>query len=130
MKLIKEIKSKKGVVHFKRWRVFSTPWFDVNIHGIYESDKDKHLHNHPWWIFTIVLWGGYREGSGGSYVDRGFLHPSYSSTDKYHIIETMKRVPTYTLAIMGKPKSDWGYRVKGKHVQHDVYRKLKREGKI
>jgi len=130
MKLIKEIKSKEGVIHFKRWRIFSTPWFDVNIHGIYESDKDIHLHNHPWWIFTMILRGGYREGTNEGFVDRGLFHMAYRGVNKFHMIESMDRKPTYTLAIMGKPKNNWGYKVKGKFIQHEEYRKLKSEGKL
>jgi len=126
MKLIKEIKSKKGVVHFKRWRILTTPWFDVNIHGIYMADKDEHLHSHPWNIWTMVLWGGYNELHQNGISSRTLFNMSYRDTSEYHKIERMIS-KCFTLDIMSKRKSDgneWGYLVDGKHVQHEEYRKL------
>jgi hypothetical protein len=62
-KLIKEIKSKQGVLHFKRWELFTSKRFNFSIylHGIYKADEDPHLHNHPWNIATLILWGSYIE---------------------------------------------------------------------
>ncbi len=135
MKLIKEIKSKSGEVHFKRWRLLTTPWFDVNIHGIYKADQDKHLHNHPWNIWTMVLCGGYYE----SYIKDNFgticnprilFNIRKSNSKQYHKIDQMIGKKCITLAIMSKRKSDWGYLVNGEHVDHKTYRELKREGKL
>ena len=61
MKLLKEIISKNGKVHFRRWNVLSTPWFSIYIHGIYEEDKEQHLHDHPWDFMSMVLKGSYSE---------------------------------------------------------------------
>lgn len=136
MKLIKEIKSKSGELHFKRWRLFATPWFDVNIHAIYKADQDKHMHNHPWNIWTMVLWGGYhemyRKEKDGSITrkPRIILNMRYANTNQYHKIEQMISKKCITLAIMSKRKSDWGYLVNGEHIQHEEYRRLKREGKL
>ncbi len=62
-KLIKEIRSKEGILHFKRWEIFSSTKFNFSIylHGIYKADQDLHLHNHPWNIATLILWGSYIE---------------------------------------------------------------------
>ena len=133
-KLIKEIKSKNGEVHFKRWRIFSTPWFDVNIHVIYKADQDEHLHNHPWNIWTMVLWGAYLEQfikeNSFNVFPRFIFNMAYREAGQYHKILKMLTNKCYTLAIMSKRKQDWGYKVKGKHIQHEEYRKLKREGKL
>lgn len=45
--LIKEIKSKTGDLHFRRWRIIETPWFSIYVHGIYKADEEAHLHDHP-----------------------------------------------------------------------------------
>jgi len=59
--LVLEIKSKTGILHFKRWRIFSCSKFNIFLHEISEADKDLHLHNHPWNFRSIILWGCYVE---------------------------------------------------------------------
>jgi hypothetical protein len=128
MKLIKEIRSKKGVLHFKRWRILKTPWFSIYIHGIYMHDLDPHSHNHPWKIWTMILKGGYLEKieSGGSdnFRIRNPGHMSYTTTESFHKIKRMIKTPTYTLAIVGKRTNElWGYKVDGDFIDHKKYRK-------
>lgn len=128
MKLIKEIRSKEGTLHFKRWRVLTTPWFDINIHGIYKEDQDKYLHNHPWKIWTMVLKGGYYEElHTGKHRLRTFGHMAYCKTSDFHKISKMHKSPVYTLAIMGKRCNDeWGYMVDGRFIDHKTFRKNKK----
>jgi hypothetical protein len=130
MKLVKEIKSKEGVVHFKRWQILKTPWFNVYIHGIYKADEDKHLHNHPWKYWGMVLMGRYIELSNiGERVLRPFM--TYSApTFRFHKIYQLKTKRVFTLFITKNENKEWGYLVNGKFVIHTEYRKLKREGKI
>lgn len=132
MKLIKEIKSKLGELHFRRWRVISLPWFAIYIHGIYKADEDMHLHNHPWKIWTMILWGGYVEqlrnvGVSNSPRIRKPGHMAYAKLSDFHKIKEMIKSPTYTLAIVGRRiNEDWGYMVDGKFVDHKTYRNNKR----
>ena len=127
MKLIKEIRSKEGELHFKRWRLIKTPWFEVYIHGIYMEDLDEHLHNHPWKIWTMILWGGYLEKiHTGRIRLRRPGHISYAKISYFHKIDKMKKVPTYSLAIVGKRiNPDWGYMVDGRFIDHLTYRENK-----
>ncbi len=88
-KLIKEIKSKEGVLHFRRWNILTVSNrfinFSIYLHGIYKEDQDPHLHNHPWNIATIILWGSYIEE-----LDADDL------IDKYHDqYEGNKSLPEY-----------------------------------
>jgi hypothetical protein len=128
MKLIKEIRSKEGILHFKRWRVLTTPWFDINIHGIYKEDQDPYLHNHPWKIWTMILKGGYyEERHGGECRLRVFGHMSYCKTSDFHKIRTMRGTPTYSLAITGKRNQDWGYMINGRFIDHKTFRENKND---
>jgi hypothetical protein len=61
IKLVKEIRSKEGILHFQRYELFKTPWFRCYLHRIFEGDKDLHLHNHPWNFLGIILKGSYIE---------------------------------------------------------------------
>lgn len=132
MKLIKEIRSKKGELHFKRWRILSLPWFSIYIHGIYKHDMDKDLHNHPWNIWTMILKGGYKEVYWNDKLGmriqktRRFLNMGYRKSDEFHKIGKLTKTPTYTLAIVGKRKDkEWGYLTRKGFVDHKTYRKLK-----
>jgi len=127
MKLIKEIRSKKGELHFKRWRLLKTPWFEVYIHGIYKEDQDEYLHNHPWKIWTMILKGGYLEElHGNRHRVRKFGHMSFSKISDFHKIKKMHRIPTYSIAIVGKrTNAEWGYMVDGRFIDHKTFRKNK-----
>lgn len=128
MKLIKEIKSKSGELHFRRWRLITIPWVcSIYIHGIYKADEDLHLHNHPWKIWTMILWGGYTEElHGNRFRVRGPGHMARAKRSDFHKIKEMIKSPTYTMAIVGRRTSeDWGYMVDGRFVDHITYRKNK-----
>lgn len=132
MKLIKEIKSKKGELHFQRYLLLKTPWFEVYIHKIYKKDEDDHLHDHPWNIFTMILWGSYMEEVLSKnkqttfYRLRTFGNCGYRSIKRFHKIQEVVKGPVTTLAIVGRRKHDpWGYWTENGWVDHVTYRKNK-----
>lgn len=78
-KWVKTIVSKDGKLHFKRFAILETERFAIYIHRIYESDKDEHLHSHPWHFWGMVL--------KGSYVER---YKKYSTKDAWIETRTLK----------------------------------------
>lgn len=128
MKLIKEIRSKDGVLHFRRWQLFKCKWFSIYLHGIYESDKDQHLHNHPWDYRSIVLKGSYIEEteSGLNILSPGKVSKRVGSD--YHKINRLLSKSVYTLFIVSPIKRIWGYLVNGKWMDHETYRNRKNNG--
>ena len=126
--LVKEIKSKTGVLHFRRWRILELPKFRVYLHNITESDLDEDEHTHPWNFASFILKGGYWEASlgrkklykPGSVVKRSFIEP--------HKITLIK--PTWTLVIAWGRRQEWGYMTKQGWVDHITYRKLKNENRV
>jgi hypothetical protein len=131
MKLIKEIKSRQGVLHFRRWAIFQSKYFSIYKHGIYHEDEDNHLHNHPWNLLTIILDGSYiEELESKKLVTRTFLHFGFRSRKKYHKIQKLLSKEVFTLAFaFGKRDDEWGYKVVDKHIIHTDYRKLKHNEK-
>ena len=130
MKLIKEIKSKDGVVHFRRWELIKTRWFSIWLHGIYEADKDLHLHNHPWDYKSVVLKGSYIEETNDG---QNTLKPgTFTSRNgaQFHKIKKLLTKKVYTLFMVSPVRRDWGYIVNGRFIQHEDYRKLKRGGEV
>jgi hypothetical protein len=130
-KLIKEIKSKDGVLHFRRWRVLSTPWFKICLHAIYKADDDKHLHNHPWNFIGVVLKGAYTERMPGSkLIPRLPGMFAKRTRNQFHKVEDLHSPVVYTLNFMWGFKDEWGYMVNGHFVDHEEYRKRKNNGQI
>lgn len=129
-KLIKEIKSKEGILHFKRWELLKTPWFSIYFHGIYKADEDEHLHNHPWNYTSICVWGSFFELSENSVSLITPFNISRQKSSRFHKIWKLKSKSVYTLFfVSNRIEGDWGYLVDGKFVDHKTYRKLKNEKK-
>lgn len=136
MKLVKKIESKKGELHFKRWRLFKIPFTDkiLFIHGIYMHDLDEHMHNHPWNIWTMIIWGKYIEkylDSEGQvrYSFRGWLHTAKRNSEEFHKIDVLGSKKVFTIAVMGPRKEEpWGYHTDNGFVDHITYRKRKNRG--
>lgn len=130
MKLVKEIKSKTGELHFRRWKFFQIKnLFSIYIHKIYLPDYDEHVHNHPWNFVSIILDGGYVEiDHNGNPVSRWTGSISFKSRTSFHKITHVYKSPTKTLVITGpKIKIPWGYLVNDKFVDFKTYRKIKND---
>lgn len=127
--LVKEIKSKEGVLHFRRYRIFETPWLSLYVHRIYESDKDDAPHSHPWkWFVNFVLWGSYME----SLMDLRQLKygqpPNWSAHKRswnfglrrpwhFHTNKVIKG-PITSLFLVGPRIPVWGYYTKVRDKMH------------
>ena len=125
MKLIKEIRSKEGKLHFCRWEILKTRWFSIYIHGIYASDKDKHLHNHPWDYKSIVLKGSYVEETTNGLNILKFGTITSKDGNDYHKIKQLLTKSVYTLFIVSPVKRVWGYQVDGSFIDNEEYRRRK-----
>lgn len=132
--LIKEIRSKEGVLHFKRYRLLSTPWFNFYIHKIYKADRDLHLHDHPWNYFNIIIKGAYIEQTIENGVIKNnsmlCLCTSRRKATQCHKIAHMVTPCVTTLFITGKTFRMWGYNVDGNWIDNETYRKLKNDKKL
>lgn len=140
-KQVMEIRSRVGVLHFKRWAIIECEWFNIYIHYIGHSDMDRHPHNHPWKFTSMVLKGGYVESKRMGLLDQVSIVPRVffvkfrsvalpfdirrnNDLSTYHKIRLIK--PTYTLVFTGpRINNDWGYLVDGKHIDAEEYRRTK-----
>lgn len=146
--LIKEIVSQEGVVHFRRYRLLSTPWFNIYIHNILASDEDKDPHDHPWGFIAIMFWGSYLEEWLGAYEDSAYWAPpkgvdrplrqdircagslyGHNAKDFHKITLLTPSVWTLVFA-SGRKRPGWGYQTKQGWVHFKEYRLLKRQGKL
>lgn len=127
--LIKEISSKNGELHFRRWRLLHTPIFSIYIHQIFKSDEDAHMHSHPFNYVTYLLRGAYYEenyGSSNILYGAGMVGKKHNS--QYHRITVLE--PTTTLVFAIWPRVPWGYNVDGEFVDHEIYRQMKNDNSL
>lgn len=127
--LEKEIISREGVIHFRRWRLLSLPWFSIYIHQIFKEDQDKYLHDHPWDYFNLILKGSYTEEYSFSmkhYTRKlNFLNYSFNDSYRFHKIHSLNSKLVTTLFITGRRKREWGYKIGEYWIHNDFYRKNK-----
>ena len=135
--LVKEILSKEGAVHFRRYRLISTPWFNLYLHQILKSDEDAHFHDHPWSFRSLILKGSYEEfwrcppNFNATHYRRYkagevVRHPAEDA----HSITLVTPV-VWTLVLTSGRTRVWGYRLDdGSWTDFKSYRQLKNEGRL
>lgn len=134
--LVKEIVSKEGKVHFRRYRLLATPWFNIYIHQILKSDAEAHMHDHPWNFFSFILSGGYKEVSTYApswqqvwthyYLRHSLVHHKRSDAHKI----TLMAPCVWTLVLTYGKWKTWGYQTEAGWIDFKSYRELKDEGKL
>lgn len=134
--LVKEIVSKYGQVHFRRYRLLQTPWFAIYIHQILRSDEDLDPHDHPWDFTSVILEGAYHEDSwypphfdtmqSNDYYSGDVIEHKAVDAHKLRLIS--KEV--WTLVFVSGRSRYWGYQTKAGWIGHEEYRLLKNEGKL
>lgn len=109
----------------------------IRVHHILAPDRDRHLHDHPWWWISVVLKGWYLEkipefqwplddlwGLGSEPgVIRMRGQGSYAlrrPTDR-HAITQIPEGGVWTLFITFKKVQTWGFYTEAGKVPHQVY---------
>jgi hypothetical protein len=127
-KLVKEIRSKIGVLYFKRWELLKLPFGYIYLHQILRADEDGHLHDHPYDFVSLIIKGGYIEQVDSGKVffrNRKLLSAVYMpATGIYHKIYKL-HAPTWSLVFASNRKHHWGYKYKDGWVSNEEYRRLK-----
>lgn len=125
--LVKEIKSKSGILHFRRWRILETRWFNIYLHKFYKSDKDPFRHDHPWGFMNFILWGGYLEESLAGTNWRVAPHISIHSAEYSHRIAALDLLDKCAISlVVTTPRyREWGYHTDKGWMTNKEYRKTK-----
>lgn len=134
--LVKEIISQEGELHFQRYRLLATPWFNLYLHRISKSDEDKHSHDHPWNFWSWILWGSYREVYSLPPSHLAVHYATYrpgqvarhAALDAHSI--TLLTPVVWTLVLTTGRSRVWGYQTKQGWIDFKSYRSLKRLGKL
>ena len=133
-KMVKEIRSRTGELHFQRYAILETTVFSIYIHRIFKEDKDLHLHSHPWNFVSMILKGAYMEKYLSTDI---FREPqvcerlksagTFSSGDRkfFHKIQSIVSGPVYSLFITYGKRKYWYYNVDGDEIESPVYFQMK-----
>lgn len=115
--------------YFRRW-IADFETFTLRLHRWYHDDDSRHPHDHPYWFYTFVLWGGYDDVSyrvdrEGDCMVKDVQHMSRGSwayRPAEHLHQVLNVQPgTVTLLITGKPGRRWGFRVGRKFLGRNTY---------
>lgn len=91
----------------------------VFLHRIYRSDRDRHLHDHPFNFSTLILSGGYTEyvntdpDPTGARVEPNLVRvgkPGMAFRNKAeHVHRLELTTPAWTILLVGQARRKWGF---------------------
>lgn len=98
----------EGDLYMRRWRIGPKSWPGLRLHHIVRSDRDRELHDHPFWFVSIMLRGSYTEhlhdGTVTTYSAPRIL---FRSAMTLHRLELES--PVWTLVFRGAYRREWGF---------------------
>ena len=102
-----------------RW-VFNFYFFAIRIHHWISSDDPRYFHDHPWWYFSWVIWGGYTDKNpdGETYRNRWSL--KFFPAKHQHTVQ-VDPGGAWTIMVTGREKRIWGFWVDGKFKKRNRY---------
>lgn len=109
--------SNRERTYLSRLVIVRTPLFSVLVNRIRMADADRHLHDHPWSFFSILLRGWYIEERPLFDGETGFTRLrkrevrdlyNYCSAEQQHRIAQVSE-DCLTLVFCGPKRRKWGF---------------------
>ena len=101
--------------YLERWTLI-IPFigWSIKLHKISRADDDRCQHDHPWWFFRIILWGGYEETVGNNLKvkKRRMFNMSFCGKNFRHRIIKLYRTSSWSLVVTGRNSGKWGFYTK------------------
>lgn len=107
-----------GQPYLVRW-ILDFGFFSLRLHRWLHSDDLRNPHDHPWWFWTLCLWGRYTDISaeGEDHVSAGSLR--FRRAQHQHSVRVER--PAWTILITGPEARQWGFWVDGKFRKRNKY---------
>lgn len=116
--------------YFRKWVVDFGP-FSLRLHRWYADDDHRAPHDHPYWFYTFILRGGYRDvrtevldaatkklRTSSEILTAGCLR--FRPAEHLHSVQDV--LPnTWTVLITGRPIRKWGFLFNGKLIKRDKW---------
>lgn len=116
-----ELRHSDNSLYMRRWRILDISWLGgFRLHHIIRGDADRHLHDHPFSFFSIILRGGYNELLQYAKTERRISKTNSINKFSFHRI-TWTQPNTWTLVFHTRKSKPWGFLVDGKFVEADEY---------
>lgn len=99
----------------------------IRIHHILRADRDEHLHDHPCDARTFILKGWYVEereavaGAADAFRYRLEGDTTALPHGTFHSIRQVSEGGVWTLFVLYRRKSSWGFKVNGRKVDYRDY---------
>jgi hypothetical protein len=103
-----------------RYFLIRSPWFAVYLHRFLRSDNDRHVHDHPWSFWTLILTRGYFEHLPDR--SRHWRPPGsilFRPAEWQHWVEVPR--PCWTFVVRFRKRRDWGFITSAGWVDHETY---------
>ncbi len=105
-------------IYMVRW-IIDFKWFSIRLHHWLKSDDLRHMHDHPWDFYSLVLWGSIIDRTESGDEQRNWLSLRKFKAEHRHAAVINK--PCWTLLFCGREKRVWGYWVDGKFRKRNKY---------
>ena len=112
-----------GELYLRRLIIFQCPLFSIMLHWIKQPDKQRHLHDHPVSMLSIILSGGYVELRDDGHHPRKYFNwiPAKAS---HRITMISEWKPCITLCIAGPRTREWGFYTEHGWMRWQEYHEL------
>jgi hypothetical protein len=102
-----------------RW-VVDFGLFSIRLHHWLSSDDQRHMHDHGWGFYTLVLMGAYTDVSpqGEQRMTPGTI--AFRPAEHQHTVR-VDRGGCWTLLLTGPERRVWGFWVNGRFRKRNKY---------
>lgn len=111
--------------YMERW-IFKHPLGTFRIHKIMRSDNQRHMHDHPFSFFSIILKSGYwdvhpapDDPTKETASWHGAISTNFKRAEECHRLVLAH--PVWTFVITGRYRRDWGFHTSEGWISHDQY---------
>lgn len=128
--VLREIRSKEGVLHFRCRQLFRIGEYFLCVHSFWQAEKDPYEHDHPRDFIAMGIYGGYVEQHNWKEVEVPPFKPRLLRAEYHHkILRLRNGKKAMTLSFCGPQRRIWGYvKQDGTWVSNEDYFKQKKEG--
>ncbi len=90
--------------------------FSIRIHrwyctdAVFDKNKNTHFHNHPWWFFTFIIKGSYKDITPTGTQELKRFSFKFRKANHLHYVKPGKN-GCISILFTGRPKSKWGFLV-------------------
>lgn len=113
-----ELKCSVGV-YVRRWYI-EIPLGSIRIHHWLHSDDARAFHDHPWWFWTLILKGGYRDVTVNGEEVMKAPKMAFRPALHAHTVQVNKG-GCWTFLITGPQVRRWGFWVGKKWKKSNKY---------